>query len=85
MSYPTLFSAGTSNKSFAITPGDTSAANYANRARFIYVGGTGDVALVNLDGSVTTYKAVPVGAYLWCASLRVNATGTTATFLVGHQ
>lgn len=62
----------------AITPSD--ATNLGGKA--IYVGGTGDVAVVTEGGNVTTFSAVPVGAVLPIRFTRVNSTGTTATNLV---
>lgn len=70
-----------SDSPFAITPSD--ATNYLNAiARRIYVGGAGIVQLVTLSGAVVPFT-VPAGAYIDCVSMRVNATGTTATLLVG--
>jgi hypothetical protein len=66
---------------FAITPSDS--ADFTFSVRCIYVGGTGDVVLVNEDGTTATLKAVPVGTQIQCRARRVNATSTTATFLVG--
>jgi hypothetical protein len=47
----------------------------------IYVGVSGDVAVVHLDGTVQLYKAAPVGI-LPAMATRVNSTGTTATNLL---
>ena len=66
----------------AITPSDTVALTNATRA--IYVGGAGDVAVITNDGQQTiTFKAVPVGTWLWVAASQVKLTGTTATNLLG--
>lgn len=73
---------GTSTKSFAITPHDST--NFTLDCRYIFCGAAGNVALVNIDDAVVTY-AVLAGAYILCAAKRVNATGTTATGLVGHR
>jgi hypothetical protein len=74
---------GLSTRSFPVAPSDS--VNHASDCRYIYVGGTGNVALVNLDDSVVTYVAVPAGAMIMCTSKRINATGTTATNMVGHR
>lgn len=66
---------------FAITPSDT--VNFAFPVRGVYVGGTGDVVVVDRNGTAVTYKAVPTGQVLPIMASRVNATGTTATYLVG--
>lgn len=73
---------GVSTKAFAVTP--HASTNHTVPARYLYVGVGGDVANVNLDGTVVVYKGVPAGAYIMCASLRVNAVGTSATDIVGH-
>lgn len=66
---------------FAITPAD--AGEFAQFTRFIYVGGAGNLVVVMEDGTVGTFVAVPVGTVLPVRAFRVNATGTTATNLVG--
>jgi hypothetical protein len=70
-----------SDTPFAITPSDT--VNHAGAvARRIYVGGAGVVQLVTLSGAVVAFTAA-AGTYIDCVSTRVNATGTTATLMVG--
>lgn len=50
----------------------------------IWVGGTGDVAVMGLnDAAAITLSAVPAGTLLPVMPKRVMATGTTATLLVG--
>jgi hypothetical protein len=66
---------------FAITASDT--APFPATARAIYVGGAGNVTVVTANTSVVTFVAVPVGFILPVQCVRVNATGTTATNLVG--
>lgn len=66
---------------FAISPSDT--ANFAFTVRGIYVGGEGDVVAVGEDGVAVTFKDVPVGTTLAIRAVRVNATSTDATHLVG--
>lgn len=66
---------------FAITPSDTVA--FTRRARYLYIGGLGNVSVQTLDGTAVVFTAVPVGTLLPIECLRVNATGTTATALVG--
>ena len=51
--------------------------------RGIYVGGTGHVSMVGLDGNAVLFSNIPVGTYLPVGFTRVNTTGTTATLLVG--
>lgn len=66
---------------FAITPSDT--VDMAFVARGIYVGVTGDIAIVTKDDSVVTYKNCVQGSILPVRAKRINATNTTATDLVG--
>jgi hypothetical protein len=50
----------------------------------IWVGGTGDVAVVGLnDATPVTITAVPAGTMLPIMPKRVMSTGTTATLLIG--
>lgn len=63
----------------AITPSDT----VANAFSSIYVGVTGDVAVVPAgQDNAVTFKAVPVGI-LPVACTKVMATNTTASSLLG--
>ena len=47
----------------------------------IYVGGAGDIAVVDQHGTAFTFSAVPAGTVLKVAAKRVNSTNTTATLL----
>ena len=64
----------------AITPSDS-----VNQGAFrgLYVGGVGNVTLVGLDGATVLLTAVPAGTYLPIGFVRINATATTATLMVG--
>lgn len=65
--------------------GSTYAANAATKpmpAEAIYVGGAGDVVAVFEDGTTATFTCV-AGQTLSIKTIRVNATSTTATLLVG--
>lgn len=66
---------------FSITPSDT--VNFASRARAIYVGTTGNVAAVFAGGTVALFTAVAAGSLLPIEVIRINATGTTASNIVG--
>ena len=63
----------------AVTPHDST--NFTNTARALYIGGTGDVVVVDTAGTATTFTAVPVGI-LPVQCIRVNSTDTTATDIV---
>lgn len=65
----------------AVTPSDTD--NIAGgRAASLYIGGAGDVSVVNADGQNVVFVGVPAGATLVIDTHRVNETGTTATDIV---
>ena len=66
---------------FNIVPSDT--VNSPQRIRAIYVGGTGNIVVVNEDLTTALFTAVPVGTILEVDVIRVNNTNTTATLLVG--
>jgi hypothetical protein len=66
---------------FEITPDDD--ADLPEVPRAIYVGVSGDIALVGKAGTdPVLHRSVPVGPFLVAPS-RVMETGTTATGLVG--
>lgn len=66
---------------FALTPSDT--VTYSPPLSGVYVGGTGDVAVVFPSGASVVFKAVPVGTTLPISPSIVKATLTTATLLIG--
>lgn len=68
-------------EAIAITPSDT--VNITFPVRAIYIGVTGNVTVLTWEQSVVTFTAVPAGVFIPIGCLRVNATGTTATNIVG--
>lgn len=62
------------------TPSDTVDLTYITRA--VYVGGAGTMTVVMVSGAVVSHTVV-AGAILPIGITRVNATGTTATLIVG--
>lgn len=62
-----------------ITPSDATEVDFNG----IYVGGAGNLAVTLLDGSEVTLTAVIVGTVYHLRVIKVNATGTTATNLIG--
>lgn len=67
---------------FAITPHDSS--NFTNDARGIYVGTGGNISILPVDGgSAVTFSNVPGGTVLPVMARRINATGTSASNLIG--
>ena len=63
-----------------IVPSDVT--DLSGECAAIYVGGTGDVAVITTGGETAVFKAVPVGSTLKISCSKVKATGTTATLLL---
>lgn len=51
--------------------------------RALYVGGTGDVAVITDGGTTLTFETVPAGTVLPIVVSKVLSTGTSATKIVG--
>lgn len=64
----------------AITPSDV--APLATPSRSIYVGVTGDVSVVMLDGTTATFIGMVAGMAYPLRVSKVMATGTSATNLI---
>ena len=64
----------------AVTPNDST--DIARISRGLYIGGSGDVAVITKDGTTTTLVNALAGTYLPIRVSRVLATGTTATNIV---
>jgi hypothetical protein len=64
----------------AVTPSDSAA--LPGLTRFLYIGVTGDVTVIDNNANTTLFKAVPAGGILPIAVTKVKATGTTATYIV---
>lgn len=68
-------------ESFAITPAD---GTLFQRARWLWVGGAGNVTLRHRVGGATAlFTGVPAGTMLEVCAVEVLATGTTATAIRG--
>jgi hypothetical protein len=62
----------------AVTPSDTTD---LHNVRALYIGTTGDIAIVTIGGASVTFANVPVGFFpVRCT--KVKSTGTTATDIV---
>lgn len=72
---------GSYSSSFVITPSDSVNKHFSS----LYIGGTGNVTIVDEGGGVTLISAIPVGTVLPCRGTRVNSTGTSATLIVGFD
>jgi len=67
------------DRAVAVTPSDATRFNPST----IYVGTTGNVAVMPKEGGVAvTFIAVPAGAVIPVRCVQVLSTGTTATSLV---
>lgn len=65
----------------AVIPNDST--DLATATRGIYVGGAGDLAVRMLSGNNVTLSGVPGGSLLPLSVIRILATGTTASGIVG--
>jgi len=76
-----VFVGGPALRLVAITPANS---DLTEVIRWIYVGGVGDVTVIDTVGNTVVFKAVPVGTILGPFYIaQVKSTGTTATQLVG--
>lgn len=66
---------------FAVTPSDT--AGFSVMVRAIYIGGDGNVVVVSPNGTAVTFVGAKAGSVIPVNAIRVNATDTTATNIVG--
>ena len=65
-----------------IVPGDASDA-LSHVTRALYVGGTGDLALLMQGGATVVLRGVPSGSFLPLRVRQVLASGTSADGIVG--
>lgn len=65
----------------AVTPNDSTDLTLGT-CRALYVGGAGDVSIVDLGGETVVFVGALAGSVLPIQTARVNATGTTATNIV---
>lgn len=78
---PTWGGSEPAGHAFAVTPNDSAELSYITRA--LYVGGAGSVAVVTAQGDAVTFVGVTAGSVLPVRVRKVNATGTSATNIVG--
>lgn len=67
----------------AVTPSDTVNFGTNITCRGLYIGTTGNVAVVLVSGNVVTFTGVPAGTILPVVCTRVNNTNTTASNIIG--
>ena len=73
-------SSAPANSFVAVTPSDT--VDLTPPARALYVGGAGNVVVINAAGTAVTFIGVAAGSILPIRTTRVNSTSTTATSIV---
>jgi hypothetical protein len=72
-----------STKAIEVTPSDTVDLPTGGAICIgFYVGGAGNVVVVNRDDTTAIFTAVPAGGTRPSDAKRINATGTTATNIV---
>lgn len=65
----------------AVTPSDSTDLTYST-CRAIYVGGDGDISIVDGAGTTVVFTGLTAGSILPVQTARINATGTTATSII---
>lgn len=65
----------------AWTPSDTADLT-RGVCRAVWVGGAGNLAVVDVEGTSTTFVGVAAGTMLPIMAVRIKSTGTTATNIV---
>ena len=81
MSLPGVKGQQSGGAASAITPSDSADLNYLTRG--LYVGVSGDVAVVMADGKSVTFVSLAAGIIHPLSVQRVDSTNTTATSIVG--
>ena len=64
-----------------VTPNDS--ADLPDEARSLYIGGEGNVRVITRNGNDLTFVGLPAGSILPVYVVRVYATDTTATNIIG--
>ena len=65
----------------AVTPSDSTDLTYST-CRAIYIGGDGNISLVDGNAAAIVFTGVTAGSILPVQTARINATGTTATSII---
>lgn len=74
MQFFTTFSSGK-----VLVKSDSTPQNF----KALYVGGVGDLTIIDATGTSVLFSAVPVGTFLPISGSKLMSTGTTATLVVG--
>jgi hypothetical protein len=71
----------------AVTPSDTvnipAVTGGTNNGCVLYVGGTGTLKVTTIGGDDVTFTGVPTGTFIPVHVVKVWATGTSATSIIG--
>jgi hypothetical protein len=75
------------SRAFVVTPSDSTVLSLTDgsimeNGYVLYIGGTGNVAVVTLGGDSVTFVGVPAGAFLPVLVTKVMSTNTTATSIL---
>jgi hypothetical protein len=65
----------------AVTPSDSTDLTYST-CRAIYVGGDGNISIVDGAGTTVVFIGLTANSILPVQTARINATGTTATSII---
>jgi len=74
-------------RAFPITPDDGGANGFPSGVTYaqrLWIGGAGNIKITTPYGDTVTYTNVPAGTYLYVEAVKVFATNTTATNIVGE-
>jgi hypothetical protein len=74
-----MYNVGYCDNAVAVTPSDTTV---LTPTQCLYVGTTGNVAVVTVGGQTVTFTGVPAGTTLPIRCSKVNATNTTASTIL---
>lgn len=73
------YNTGYCDNAVAVTPSDSTV---LAPTQCLYVGTTGNVAVVTVGGQTVTFTGVPAGTVLPIRCTKVNATNTTASTIL---
>lgn len=65
---------------FAVTPSDTDA--LPSKARSLFIGGAGNVSVINASGTAVVFVGVQAGTVLPIQTSQVTAADTSATDII---
>jgi hypothetical protein len=63
-----------------VTPSDS--ADLSNVTEALWIGGAGNVTIIDANGDTTLFSGIPAGTWLPVFAARVKSTNTTATSIV---